>query len=51
MDYTQPDALDSMKSWVTTLTEGLRTSVDQPQIKYWKLHELCKNAMKNMHTI
>ena len=26
--------------------EGLRTRVDQPKIKYWKLHELCKNAIK-----
>ena len=31
--------------------EGPRTRVDQPKIKYWKLHELCKNAIKNVHTI
>ena len=31
--------------------EGLRTRVDQPKIKDWKLHELCKNAIKNVHTI
>ena len=25
--------------------------MNQPKIKYWKLHELCKNAIKNIHTI
>ena len=34
-----------------TIYEGPRTRVDQPKIKYWKLHELCKNAIKNIHTI
>ena len=31
--------------------EGLRTRVNQPKIKYWKLHEFCKNVIKNVHTI
>ena len=35
----------------TSSIEGLRTRVNQPKIKYWKLHELCKNAIKNVHTI
>ena len=34
-----------------TIYEGPRTRVDQPKIKYWKLHELCKNAIKNIHTV
>ena len=34
-----------------TIYEGPRTRVDQPKTKYWKLHELCKNAIKNIHTI
>ena len=31
--------------------EGLRTRVGQPKMKYWKLHELHKNEVKNVHPI
>ena len=31
--------------------EGPRTRVGQPKMKYWKLHELHKNEVKNVHPI
>ena len=31
--------------------EGPRTRVGQPIMKYWKLHELHKNEVKNVHPI
>ena len=40
------------RSMRTRLIEGLRTRVGQPKMKYWKLHELHKNAVKkNVHPI
>ena len=33
------------------LCEGPRTRVGQPKMKYWKLHELHINEVKNVHPI
>ena len=33
-------------SLMARLYEGPRTRVDQPKIKYWKLHKLCKKCNK-----
>ena len=34
-----------------TTIEGPRTRVGQPEMKYWKLRELHKNEVKNVHPI
>ena len=34
-----------------TLIEGPRTRVGQPKMKYWKLHEMHINEVKNVHPI
>ena len=56
MPFTCLCIISSVSVWIhptkhSTLNEGPRTRVDQPQIKYWKSHELCKNAIKCIHTI
>ena len=33
------------------LVKGPRTRVGQPKMKYWKLHELHKNEVKNTHML
>ena len=41
---TEIDAEIGVRCNCIKINEGLRTRVDQPKIKYWKLHELHKNA-------
>ena len=43
--------LDDDVSFLKHVIEGPRTRVGQPKMKYWKLHELDKNEVKNVHPI
>ena len=41
----------SLRCQIKTIMEGLRTPVGQPKMKYWKLHELQKSEVKNVHSV